>query len=155
MSEFIPYSENSGLNSPESIINLECYEPNSGRICMDARDLCQHTLIVGSTGSGKTTGLMQPMIQNLIEYKASDPVHKLGLVIYDSFSRGGGLFGKSTVPRHEFVPADQRGRAYADSALPIGAGQTVSLFNASVTNPLTLATDFINIAAQITIKKVN
>lgn len=83
MSEFIPYSENSGLNSPESIINLECYEPNSGRICMDARDLCQHTLIVGSTGSGKTTGLMQPMIQNLIEYKASDPVHKLGLVIYD------------------------------------------------------------------------
>lgn len=83
MSEFIPYSENSGLFNPESIINLECYEPNSGRVCMDARDLCQHTLIVGSTGSGKTTGLMLPMIRNLIEYKASDPVHKLGLVIYD------------------------------------------------------------------------
>src|SRR6478752_831596 len=27
---------------------------------------------------------------------------KIGLVIYDSFSRGGGVFGKGTVPRHTF-----------------------------------------------------
>ena len=30
------------------------------------------------------------------------------------------------VPRHEFVPAASRDRAYADSALPIGEGQTIS-----------------------------
>ena len=30
------------------------------------------------------------------------------------------------VPRHEFVPRRQRGRAYADSPLPIGHGQTIS-----------------------------
>ena len=30
------------------------------------------------------------------------------------------------VPRHEFVPADQRRNAYDDAALPIGSGQTVS-----------------------------
>jgi protein-L-isoaspartate(D-aspartate) O-methyltransferase len=30
------------------------------------------------------------------------------------------------VPRHEFVPADRRGSAYADRPLPIGEGQTVS-----------------------------
>ncbi len=30
------------------------------------------------------------------------------------------------VPRHEFVPEDQRLRAYADSPLPIGYGQTIS-----------------------------
>ena len=30
------------------------------------------------------------------------------------------------VPRHEFVPDDQAGRAYADSPLPIGHGQTIS-----------------------------
>ncbi len=30
------------------------------------------------------------------------------------------------VPRHEFVPASQRGRAYSDSPLPIGHGQTIS-----------------------------
>ena len=30
------------------------------------------------------------------------------------------------VPRHVFVPPSVRGRAYEDSALPIGAGQTIS-----------------------------
>jgi protein-L-isoaspartate(D-aspartate) O-methyltransferase len=30
------------------------------------------------------------------------------------------------VPRELFVPEDQRRRAYADSALPIGSGQTIS-----------------------------
>jgi protein-L-isoaspartate(D-aspartate) O-methyltransferase len=31
-----------------------------------------------------------------------------------------------TVPRHEFVPAEQVDRAYDDRALPIGEGQTIS-----------------------------
>jgi protein-L-isoaspartate(D-aspartate) O-methyltransferase len=31
-----------------------------------------------------------------------------------------------TVPRHEFVPPEQLGRAYEDRALPIGEGQTIS-----------------------------
>jgi len=31
-----------------------------------------------------------------------------------------------TVPRHEFVPAEQRDRAYVDGPLPIGHGQTIS-----------------------------
>jgi protein-L-isoaspartate(D-aspartate) O-methyltransferase len=30
------------------------------------------------------------------------------------------------VPRHEFVPAERRGRAYANRPLPIGHGQTIS-----------------------------
>lgn len=30
------------------------------------------------------------------------------------------------VPRHLFVPSEQRGRAYEDCALPIGQGQTIS-----------------------------
>lgn len=36
------------------------------------------------------------------------------------------LAAMEAVPRHEFVPPDQQGRAYADSALPIGEGQTIS-----------------------------
>ena len=36
------------------------------------------------------------------------------------------LAAMEEVPRHEFVPESQRGRAYADSALPIGEGQTIS-----------------------------
>ncbi|SDR26160.1 protein-L-isoaspartate(D-aspartate) O-methyltransferase [Natronobacterium texcoconense] len=31
-----------------------------------------------------------------------------------------------SVPRHEFVPSDRRGDAYADRPLPIGEGQTIS-----------------------------
>ncbi len=31
-----------------------------------------------------------------------------------------------TVPRHEFVPESYRARAYEDSPLPIGSGQTIS-----------------------------
>jgi protein-L-isoaspartate(D-aspartate) O-methyltransferase len=30
------------------------------------------------------------------------------------------------VPRHEFIPWEQRGYAYADGPLPIGSGQTIS-----------------------------
>jgi len=36
------------------------------------------------------------------------------------------LAAMSAVPRHAFVPADVRAQAYADSALPIGRGQTIS-----------------------------
>ena len=36
------------------------------------------------------------------------------------------LHAVSIVPRHLFVPASVRHRAYEDSALPIGAGQTIS-----------------------------
>jgi protein-L-isoaspartate(D-aspartate) O-methyltransferase len=36
------------------------------------------------------------------------------------------LAAMAEVPREEFVPAELRGRAYDDSALPIGAEQTIS-----------------------------
>jgi protein-L-isoaspartate(D-aspartate) O-methyltransferase len=36
------------------------------------------------------------------------------------------LAAMAEVPREEFVPERQRSRAYADSALPIGEGQTIS-----------------------------
>ena len=36
------------------------------------------------------------------------------------------LAAMGKVPRHEFIPAEIRHRAYDDSALPIGHGQTIS-----------------------------
>jgi len=36
------------------------------------------------------------------------------------------LAAMAEVPRHEFVPEDQRGAAYKDGALPIGEAQTIS-----------------------------
>ena len=42
--------------------------------------------------------------------------------IHDSLT----LEAMRSVPRHEFVPEDQRADAYADTPLPIGHGQTIS-----------------------------
>lgn len=36
------------------------------------------------------------------------------------------LAAMESVPRHEFVPVQYRGKAYEDEPLPIGAGQTIS-----------------------------
>ena len=36
------------------------------------------------------------------------------------------LAAVASIPRERFVPADQRNRAYANVALPIGSGQTIS-----------------------------
>ena len=36
------------------------------------------------------------------------------------------LAAMAAVPRHEFIPDEERGEAYRDAALPIGHGQTIS-----------------------------
>ncbi len=56
----------------------------------------------------------------------------------------GVLRAMETVPRHEFVPEDQRDEAYEDYPLPIGWDQTISqpLVVATMTELLTLEPDF-------------
>lgn len=49
----------------KQIIAWPCYEPAGGSISLTAEDLVQHLLIVGSTGSGKTT-LIQSTIDQLL-----------------------------------------------------------------------------------------
>lgn len=64
---------------------------------------------------------------------------KIGLVIYDSFSRGGGLFGRGTVPRHTF-----RGRRRSLEELPQlnpRVKYTATYWDASVHDPERLALD--------------
>jgi glycerol-3-phosphate dehydrogenase len=64
---------------------------------------------------------------------------KVGLVIYDSFSRGGGLFGKGTVPRHSF-----HGRARSLAKLPRlnpKVKYTATYWDASLHDPERLALD--------------
>ncbi|MGB4777640.1 FAD-dependent oxidoreductase [Microbacterium sp.] len=64
---------------------------------------------------------------------------KIGLVIYDSFSRGGGLFGKGTVPRHTF-----HGRRRSLQQLPQlnpGVRYTATYWDASLHDPERLALD--------------
>ncbi len=64
---------------------------------------------------------------------------KIGLVIYDSFSRGGGLFGRGTVPRHAF-----RGRRRSLAELPDlnpRVKYTATYWDASLHDPERLALD--------------
>ncbi len=64
---------------------------------------------------------------------------KVGLVIYDSFSRGGGLFGGGTVPRHTF-----HGRRRSLEQLPDldpRVKYTATYWDASVHDPERLALD--------------
>lgn len=64
---------------------------------------------------------------------------KIGLVIYDSFSRGGGLLGKGTVPPHAFVG---RKRSLAQlPALNPGIKYTATYWDASLHDPERLALD--------------
>ncbi|MGW9588073.1 FAD-dependent oxidoreductase [Microbacterium sp. NPDC055455] len=64
---------------------------------------------------------------------------KIGLVIYDSFSRGGGLFGRGTVPRHTF-----HGRKRSLAQLPQlnpDVKYTATYWDASLHDPERLAID--------------
>lgn len=64
---------------------------------------------------------------------------KIGLVIYDSFSRGGGIFGQGTVPRHTF-----HGRRRSLEQLPQldpTVRYTATYWDASLHDPERLAID--------------
>ena len=69
----------SGVNfspSEHPLVVWRCYEPAGCSITLSESDLVQHMLILGSTGSGKTT-LMIAAIQQLIQ-------HQIGLLILDA-----------------------------------------------------------------------
>src|ERR1700738_2783952 len=69
----------------------------------------------GNFGSGTTTGFTQER-QEMVETQIRKR-HITDRRVLEDISR---------VPRHEFVPAEFRDRAYEDSPLPIGEGQTIS-----------------------------
>jgi hypothetical protein len=67
----------------EVVARLTCYEPNSHAIEFTGEDLCRNSLFVGTVGSGKTT-TMNPLLRDLIRYRAAEPQHRVGLLVIDS-----------------------------------------------------------------------
>ncbi|MCH8824537.1 MAG: protein-L-isoaspartate(D-aspartate) O-methyltransferase [Planctomycetes bacterium] len=59
--------------------------------------------------------------QRMVQHQIVDP--PAGRIPVKNYSV---IKAMRTVPRHVFVPADLRSRAYIDSPLPIGNGQTIS-----------------------------
>ncbi|MEE2678293.1 MAG: protein-L-isoaspartate(D-aspartate) O-methyltransferase [Myxococcota bacterium] len=63
------------------------------------------------TGGGAFVRARQRLVERLVQQGVTDPR------VLQAFA---------TVPRHQLIPEALRDRAYADLALPIGAGQTIS-----------------------------
>jgi protein-L-isoaspartate(D-aspartate) O-methyltransferase len=55
-----------------------------------------------------------------------DPAQRLARLLARSVHDERVLDAVATVPRHRFVPPDERARAYENTALPIGCEQTIS-----------------------------
>ena len=71
-----------------TLIDLSCYEPAGASIPISESDLLGHTLVIGGSGAGKTTRIMNPMLKQLIEHNASRQEEKIGLCIIDSKGDG-------------------------------------------------------------------
>lgn len=85
MPERKPYSSQWGcriMNKP--IISLPCFEPAGTSLDLSREDLLGHSLAIGSTGSGKTTRFIYPVINQLMRQRNS----KVGLCILDSKADG-------------------------------------------------------------------
>lgn len=100
----------------------------------------QTTIPVFSTFSGVLTAPLRFLRHGKGKHRERGAaLIKIGLVIYDSFSRGGGLFGKGTVPGHAF-----HGRKRSLAQLPElnpGVKYTATYWDASLHDPERLALD--------------
>jgi len=65
------------------MIRLLCYEPAGQVLALSPDDLTRHVLGLGATGCGKTTGLVNPLLQQVIAFHAGDATRKAGLLILD------------------------------------------------------------------------
>lgn len=100
----------------------------------------QTTIPIFSTFSGVLTAPLRFLRHGAGRHRERGAaLIKIGLVIYDSFSRGGGLFGRGTVPRHTF-----HGRRRSLAQLPDlnpGVKYTATYWDASLHDPERLALD--------------
>jgi hypothetical protein len=65
------------------MIRLLCYEPAGQVLTWNDDDLTRHVLGLGATGCGKTTGLINPLLRQVIASHADDPSRKAGLLVLD------------------------------------------------------------------------
>ena len=65
------------------MIRLPCYEPAGRVLELSPDDLTRHVIAFGSTGSGKTTALINPVLRQLLAWRANEPGLRPGLLVLD------------------------------------------------------------------------
>jgi hypothetical protein len=65
------------------MIRLLCYEPAGRVLHLSADDLTRHVLGLGATGCGKTTGLINPVLRQVISRAPGMVAKKTGLLVLD------------------------------------------------------------------------
>jgi hypothetical protein len=71
------------ISNKIKMIRLLCYEPSGQVLLLSEDDLTRHVLGLGATGCGKTTGLVNPLLQQLIKWRAGEATIKAGLLVLD------------------------------------------------------------------------
>lgn len=70
----------------DPMIKLACYEPAGASLEWFQEDLLGHTLVLGGSGSGKTTRVIYPALEQLVAH--SDQGRKHALLIFDTKGDG-------------------------------------------------------------------
>ena len=65
------------------MIRLPCYEPAGRVLELSPDDLTRHVIAFGSTGSGKTAALINPVLRQLLAWRANEPGLRPGLLVLD------------------------------------------------------------------------
>jgi hypothetical protein len=66
----------------EVVVRIPCYEPASDQVLLTGRTLCNHGILVGASGSGKTS-ILRWYLKSFIHHRADDPGQRPGLFVFD------------------------------------------------------------------------
>lgn len=65
------------------MIKLLCYEPAGQVLTLSQEDLTRHVLALGATGCGKTTAVVNPLLQQVIGWNSGNNAAKPGVLVLD------------------------------------------------------------------------
>jgi hypothetical protein len=65
------------------MVKLRCYEPAGRVLELTSCDLTRHVIAFGATGSGKTTALINPVLRQVLAWRAGERELRPGLLVLD------------------------------------------------------------------------
>src|ERR1017187_1559410 len=66
------------------MIELRAFEPSGCVLTLSVEEATRHIIALGSTGSGKTTALINPVLRQIVAFGADSAHGKLGVLVLDA-----------------------------------------------------------------------